>query len=138
MSILIGIAVVIYLNFVYRAFRLYKGLKRQGYAEDTIHHFKCSRCEETYSLTGPEMKKHRWAPRKEITTPRRRQVSYKFHCPQCNQRAAQIQVFDTNITKGLGAFRIQMNDNQKPYIIEFFMKGVLPFIIFSMLSSLIN
>ena len=138
MIILSGISLVIFLNFVYRAIRLFRRLTRQGYAEDTIHHFKCSHCEETYPLTGPEVKKHRWAPRKEVTTPKRRQISYKFRCPHCDKRVAQIQIFDTNITKGLGAVRIQMNDNQKPYIIEFLIKGILPFIIYSMLFPLIN
>lgn len=131
--ILFGISFVLFLNFAYRAIRLFRGLVRQGYAEDTIHNYKCSHCEETYSLTGPEAKKHRWALRKEIRTPRRQQISYKFHCPQCNQRVAQIQVFDTNVTKGLGAIRIQMNDNQKPLVIEFLIKGLLPFIIYNML-----
>ena len=138
MIILLGIALVIFINFIYRAIRLFRGMTRLAYAEDTIHHLKCSRCEETYSLTGPEAKKHRWAPRKEIKTPRRQQISYKFHCPQCNQRVAQIQIYDTNITKGLGAVRIQMNDNQKPLFMEFLIKGLLPFIIYSMLFSSIN
>lgn len=136
--VLLGISLVIFLNFVYRGIRLFTGLIRQKYAEDTMHHFKCSHCEETYPLTGPEAKKHRWAPRKEIKTPRRRQVSYKFHCPHCDKRVAQIQIFDTNITEGLGAVRIQMNDNQTPLIIEFLIKGLLPFIIYSMLFPLIN
>ena len=138
MIILFGISLVIFLNFVYRAIRLFRGLIRQGYAEDTIHHFKCSHCEETYPLTGPEAKKHRWAPRKEVKTPRRQEISYKFRCPHCDKRVAQIQVFDTNITKGLGAVRIQMNDKQTPLVMEFLIKGILPFIIYSMLFSLIN
>ena len=138
MIILFGISLVIFLNFVYRAIRLFRGLIRQGYAEDTIHHFKCSHCEETYPLTGPEAKKHRWAPRKEVKTPRRQEISYKFRCPHCDKRVAQIQVFDTNITKGLGAVRIQINDKQTPLVMEFLIKGILPCIIYSMLFSLIN
>lgn len=138
MIIIMVISPIIFLNFIYQAFRLYREMIRQRYAVDTIHHFKCSRCEEAYPLTGPEFKKHRWAPFKEVTTPGKQQTSYKFHCPKCNQRVAQIQIFDTNITKGLGAVRIQINDNQIPFLIEFLLKGVLPFIAFIMLFSLFN
>ena len=125
-------------QFCLSAIRLFRGLIRQGYAKDTIHHFTCSYCKETHPLTGPEVKKHRWAPRKEVTTPRKRKISYKFRCPHCDKRVAQIQIFDTNITKGLYAVRIQMNDSQKPLIMKFLIKGLLPFIIYSMLFPLIN
>lgn len=138
MIIYFGISLVIFLNFIYHGIRLFRGLIRQNYAEDTIHRFKCSHCEETYPLTGPEAKKHRWAPRTEVSTPRRRKITYKFRCPHCDKRVAQIQIFDTNVTKGLGAIRIQMNDNQKPLVIDFLIKGLLPFFIFNMLYSLFN
>lgn len=136
--ILLVISLGFFINFIYRTIRLFKGLISIGYSEDTIHNFKCSYCEETYSLRGPEIKKHRWAPRKEISTPTRRQISYKFHCPNCNKRVAQIQIFDTNITKGLGAIRVQMNDNQKQLIIDFLLKGILPIVIYSMIFRVIN
>lgn len=131
-------ALIIFINFAYRAIHLVRVVSRQSYAEDMIHHFQCSRCNETHTLSGPEAKKIRWAPRIDKQTPRSQSTSYIFPCPHCNKRAAQVQVFDTNITKGLGAIRIQMNDEQKPVLIDFLIKGMLPCILYSMLFSLIS
>ena len=132
------VSAIIFINFAYRGFRLLSILSRQIYAEETIHRYTCTHCEETYSLTGPEAKKHRWATRTEVRTPRRHQISYKFQCPHCEKRVRQIKIFDTNNPKEFGVFHLKMGDYKKPIIKDFLLKGVLPVIILNFLYTLFN
>lgn len=131
MIIGLTLALIVFLNFVYQAIRMFRRVSRQVFAEDAVHRFQCRKCEEIHTLTGPEAKKIRWAPRIKKSTPRRQSTSYVFNCPHCHKRTSQTYLYDTNVTKGAGMVRIQMNEEQLPLLIDFLMKGLLPFILLS-------
>lgn len=133
MKMIIGflLMLVVGFNFFYQVIRFFRSMYRQTYAEDTIHRFQCSKCEAIHTLTGPEAKKIRWAPRIEKKTLRSQSTSYVFTCPHCQKHASQIVKYDTNVTKGAGMVRVQMNEAQKPLLIEVLVKGLLPVILFS-------
>ncbi|MFD1204675.1 hypothetical protein ACFQ38_06055 [Sporosarcina contaminans] len=126
------IVLIVFINFVYQTIRLFKGLSKQMYDEDTVHRFQCGKCGEMHSLKGPEMKKLRRAPRIEKSTFGSQSTAIVFKCPHCHKRTSQIVQFDTNVTKGAGMVRVQMNEEQKPLIVQFLVRGILPFILLSM------
>ena len=127
--------VPIAVNFFYRAIRMFRQMSRQTYDENTIHRFQCRKCEEIHTLTGPEVKKIRWKPRVEKKTPRSQSTAYRFTCPHCHQHTSQTVLYDTNVTKGAGMVRVQMNDGQVPILIDFLIKGLLPVILLSSIYS---
>lgn len=118
-------------NFFYRAIRMFRVMARQVYDEKTIHRFQCRKCEEIHTLTGPEAKKLRWKPRIEKKTPRSQSTAYRFDCPYCRKRTSQTVLYDTNMTKGAGMVRVQMNEEQFPILMDFLIKGLLPAILLS-------
>ena len=128
------LVVIIFLNFVYQTIRLFRGLSRQMYDKDTVQRFQCSKCDEIHSLTGPELKKLRWAPRIQKRTFRSQSTAIVFQCPHCHKRASQTVLYDTNVTRGAGMVRVQMNEEQKPLILQFLIRGLLPFFLLSMFS----
>lgn len=135
MILLLMLFVPIAGNFFYQAIRMFRRMSRQAYDENTIHRFQCSNCEEVHTLTGPEAKKIRWKPRVEKRTPRSQSTAYRFTCPHCHKRTSQTVLYDTNVTKGAGMVRVQMNEEQVPILIEFLVKGLLPVILLSTIYS---
>ncbi|MGG5318217.1 hypothetical protein [Enterococcus sp. AZ072] len=125
----IGIFVFLLLavNFFYRVINLFIKINRQAYSQDTTHTFKCSTCNQSYTLTGPETKKLvKGAVVTKKSTPRSRTTFYQFRCPQCGSYSNQEKIFDINTTKGLGTVRAQIDSDQLPLVIDFLLKGVLP------------
>ncbi|AOV08684.1 hypothetical protein [Sporosarcina ureilytica] len=122
---------IVAFNFFHHAIRMFRSMTRQIYDENAVHRLQCSKCEEIHTITGPEAKKLRWAPRVEKRTPRSQSTAYRFTCPHCHKHASQIVLYDTNVTKGAGMVRVQMNEEQKPLLIEFLIKGLLPVIFLS-------
>jgi transcription elongation factor Elf1 len=125
------------INFFYRLIKLFIAINKQVYSESAKHTFKCSSCNQSYSLSGPETKKRiRGALRIKKSTPKTQALFYKFSCPSCGKYSNQEKIFDLNTTKALGNIRLQMDSYQMPIFIDFFLKGVLPLFIFVPFSRL--
>ena len=45
------------INFFYRVIKLFIKVNKQAYSENTKHIFRCSSCDQSYSLLGPEVRK---------------------------------------------------------------------------------
>ena len=43
------------INFFYRVIKLFIKVNKQAYSENTKHIFRCSSCDQSYSLLGPEV-----------------------------------------------------------------------------------
>lgn len=128
------IGFILFINFVYRFILMARKISRQTYHEDTIHRFQCKKCEEIHTMNGPEAKKIRFRPQVRKSTPLSQSTAYIFKCPLCEERTSQKILFDQNKTYGLGMIRLQLNEEQMPLLLDFFLKGVLPFIIFSSIA----
>ena len=118
------------INFFYRAINLFIKMNRLTYSEQTKHSFRCSSCNQRYTLSGPETRQlTKGALRIKKSTPKRQVTFIKFACPTCGNYANQEKLFDLNTTKALGNIRIQMDAYHAPLILDFLLKGVLPIIL---------
>lgn len=125
---------ILFINFVYRFIRMVRKISRQTYHEDTIHRFQCKKCGGIHTMNGPEAKKIRFRPQVRKSTPLSQSRAYIFKCPLCEERTSQTILYDQNKTYGLGMIRLQLNEEQIPLIIDFLLKGVLPYFIFASIS----
>jgi transcription elongation factor Elf1 len=118
------------INFFYRVINLFIKVNKQAYSENTKHTFRCSSCDQSYSLSGPEARKFiKGAVRINKSSPRNQTTLYKFSCPSCGKYSNQEKLFDLNTTKALGNLRVQMDSYQIPILIDFLLKGLLPILI---------
>lgn len=62
------------------------------FAESTTHQFKCSSCQETYTLSGLEAKK---AIRPNCLIVFSKKKQFKFTCPKCQSKAPQEKIKTT-------------------------------------------
>lgn len=120
------------INFFYRVINLFIKINKQAFSENTKHTFRCSSCDQSYSLLGPEARKLiKGAVRINKSSPKNQTTFYKFSCPSCGKYSNQEKLFDLNATKALGNVRIQMDSYQLPIFIDFLLKGLLPVLIFA-------
>ena len=62
------------------------------FAESTTHQFKCSTCQEIYTLSGSEAKK---AIRPNCLIVFSKKKQFKFTCPKCQTKALQEKLKTT-------------------------------------------
>lgn len=119
------------INFFYRVIQAMRKIHQENYAKETIHTFKCRKCEETYQINGEEAKSRIsiWAPRLEKRTPGSQISAIRFDCPQCHHKAFQDQIFNTNVTELAGNIRAQMTESSRGILIDLLVKGFLPILI---------
>lgn len=120
------------INFFYRVIKLFIKVNKQTYSENTRHTFRCSSCDQSYSLLGPEVRKIiKGAVRINKSSPKNQTTLYKFSCPSCGNYSNQEKIFDLNTTKALGKVRVQMDSYQIPIFGDFLLKGLLPILVFA-------
>lgn len=118
------------INFFFRVIRLSLKLNKLAYSEETIHNFRCTKCNDSYTLKGPEAKRLiKGAIEISKLSSRYQTTFYIFNCPNCGTNSKQEKLFDLNVTKLGGALRIQLDSKQVPLILDFLLKGLLPVIV---------
>ncbi len=132
------IMLILFINLIIQAFKMVKKLHDQSYDPNARHQFQCKKCTAIYELSGEQLKELRWKPRVEVKTPTRQSSGIRFRCPQCHEKATQIIQYDYNETKGLGLFRLQMNENQKEPLLHFLKIGVLPLVVIGILLQIVQ
>lgn len=121
---------VLAMNFFIRTIRFFYQSSNIAFSKDTLHTFLCEECNETYQLNGQVTKKKiKFSLKKEINSPQKSRMLYKFTCPKCNKNAYQEKIFDLNTNKGLGIVRIKADHNQTTLFKEYIVKCLLPTLI---------
>lgn len=62
------------------------------FAENTVHHFSCSNCQQEYDLAGPETKSR--IKHKGFMLISKKQ-QYSFTCPICQKKGTQVKLATT-------------------------------------------
>ena len=130
--------IILALNFFIRLIQYFRQSSKLAFSKETQHSFLCTNCNERYELNGQETKKLvKFSPKKEINSPKKSKIMYKFTCPKCNEYAYQEKVFDSNVVRGFGTLRLKGDNSQIELFKDAFIKGILPAIIGGiMISSL--